>query len=130
MLVAAVAALAVFLVAVGANSLRIGELWGVGWGVFGAMIGYVLARALILESRIVKDACETSASVVRVWRPVWGRRGRMIEYDFLAQDGRRYMGTSAAPYPTPHVGHEFCVVYRRNRPTDSLPKRQFWFHEL
>jgi len=50
-----------------------------------------------------------------------------MEYEFLAEDGKRYMESDAAPHSTPKVGDYITVMYHRDRPTNNLPKRQFWF---
>jgi len=50
-----------------------------------------------------------------------------MEYEFLAEDGKRYLESDAAPHSTPKVGDYITVIYHRDRPTNNLPKRQLWF---
>jgi hypothetical protein len=129
--VAAIAVLFVFLIAISANGARIGDFWVSVWAVVGGVLGISAVRKLRRERNILSDACRASATVVRVWRPVLGRRGlRRMSYEFLAANGKRYLGRGIAPYPLPEAGRLIDVIYRRDRPTDNLPKRQFWFHEL
>ena len=125
----AVATLVLFLIAVGINGIRIGDLWVSVWAVLGIGMGFAAVRQLKRERSIVSDPRQSAATVRRVWH-TGHKRGYRIEYEFGDDAGKRHFGSSAAPYPTPSEGQQIAVVYRYDQPSDNLPARQFWFHEL
>ena len=129
LLSAAVAILLVFLVAVGANGVRIGDLGVSIWIVFGILFGVAFIRQLMLERRILASPSEAAATVLLVQRS-GHPRGSCIKYEFVAGDGKRYMGSGNAHRPVPRAGQTVAVIYSRDQPTQSLPRQQFWFHEL
>lgn len=129
LLLVAVAILVLFLIAVGANGIRIGDMGVSFWAVFGILLGIAFTYQLRQEQVILANPTEASATVLRLWH-AGHRRGFHIKYEFIAGDGKRYIGNATAPYPLPTEGQAVEVVYRRDHPTRSLPRRQFFFHEL
>ena len=129
LLLVAVAVLGFFLLAVGANGIRIGDVGVSLWAVFGILLSVAFIRQLRLEQSILKNPSEACATVFRLW-PTGRRRGFRMKYEFLAGDGKRYIGSAAAPYPLPSEGQTVAVIYRSDQPVHNLPRQQLWFHEL
>ena len=86
LLLAAVAILVFFLVAVGTNGFRVGDLGVSLWAVFGILFGVAFIRQLRLERRILTNPNEASATVLQL-RYAGHRRGFSIKYEFVAGDG-------------------------------------------
>jgi hypothetical protein len=124
--------LAAFLTLIAVNGIRIGDFLDSIWGIFGVAIAFEVGRSYAKEKRILENPNECEGVVLERQRNVgYGRRrGYRIKYEFIAEDGKRYLGAASGTIRSPVAGQPIALIYLRDDPSQSLPVGHFWLHDV